>query len=154
MMLIGTSPKGAAGTNLRRPRLVPVLLDFVHRPLSTMFAAVPPGSALAHPLAQNLIGDVAMRSPFACIARNSTSQPCSPAKSLASRKSTRAFGSSASCIMISDISTWSRKTCNPATTRTARGCHPCLRYDLSPMCPGWTKCFLAERMGFEPMIRL
>jgi hypothetical protein len=27
-------------------------------------------------------------------------------------------------------STWSRKPCNPSTTRTARGCHPCLRYVL------------------------
>ena len=26
-------------------------------------------------------------------------------------------------------------------------CHPCLRYDLLPMCPGWTPCCLvaAER---------
>ena len=49
------------------------------------------------------------------------------ANNSASRKSTRAFGSQASCTMISDISTWSRKPCNPATTRPARGCHPCLR---------------------------
>ncbi len=40
---------------------------------------------------------------------------------------------------VSDISTWSRKPCNLSTTRSARGCHPCLRYDLSPMCPGWTR---------------
>ncbi len=26
----------------------------------------------------------------------------------------------------------------PSTTRSARGCHLCLRYDLSPMCPGRT----------------
>jgi hypothetical protein len=31
------------------------------------------------------------------------------------------------------------KPCNPSTTRSARGCHPCLRYDLLPMCPGWTE---------------
>ena len=31
------------------------------------------------------------------------------------------------------------KPCNPPTTRSARGCHPCLRYDLLPMCPGWTE---------------
>src|SRR3954471_2890921 len=36
------------------------------------------------------------------------------------------FGSSALCIMIWDTSTWSRKPCNPSTTRSARGCHPCL----------------------------
>ena len=38
--------------------------------------------------------------------------------------------------MIWDTSTWSRKPCNPSTTRLARGCHPCLRYDLLPMCSG------------------
>lgn len=32
----------------------------------------------------------------------------------------------------------SERTCNPSTTRSARGCHLCLRYDLLPMCPGWT----------------
>ena len=41
-------------------------------------------------------------------------------------------------VMIWDTSTWSRKPCNPSTTRSARGCHPCLRYVLLPMCPGWT----------------
>jgi hypothetical protein len=30
----------------------------------------------------------------------------------------------ASYNMIWDISTWSRKPCNPSTTRSARGCHP------------------------------
>src|SRR5947208_6735639 len=40
--------------------------------------------------------------------------------------------------------------CNPSTTRSARGCHPCLRYDLLPMCPGWTKEVLARPEGFEP----
>ena len=74
----------------------------------------------------------------ACIASGSTSQACWPVKSSASRKSTTAFGSPASCATISDTSTWSRKPCNLSTTRSARGCHPCLRYDLSPMCPGWT----------------
>jgi hypothetical protein len=59
------------------------------------------------------------------------------------RRPTRAFGSSASCTMISDISTWSRKPCNPSTTRSARGCHPCLRYVPLPMSPGWTMISLA-----------
>src|SRR5260370_41049480 len=27
---------------------------------------------------------------------------------------------------------------NPSTTRSARGCEPCLRYVLLPMCPGRT----------------
>ncbi len=39
----------------------------------------------------------------------------------------------ASCATISDASTWSRGP--PSTTRSARGCHPCLRYDPLPMCP-------------------
>jgi hypothetical protein len=30
-----------------------------------------------------------------------------------------------------------QKTMQPSTTRSARGCHPCLRYDLLPMSPGW-----------------
>jgi hypothetical protein len=63
---------------------------------------------------------------------------------LASRKSTTAFGSSASCTMISDTSTWSKKPCNPSTTRSARACHPCLRYRMLPMCPGRTKRDMAE----------
>ena len=28
--------------------------------------------------------------------------------------------------------------CNPSTTRLGRGCHPCLKYVLLPMCPVWT----------------
>ena len=43
------------------------------------------------------------------------------------KESTKAFGSSASCTTISDTSTWNKKPCNPSTTRSARGCHPCLR---------------------------
>ena len=31
-----------------------------------------------------------------------------------------------------------QKTFNPSTARSARGCHPCLRYNLSPICPGRT----------------
>jgi hypothetical protein len=31
-----------------------------------------------------------------------------------------------------------QNTLQPPTTRSARGCHPCLRYDLLPMCPGRT----------------
>ena len=37
-----------------------------------------------------------------------------------------------------DTSTWSRKPCNPSTTRLARGCHLCLGYDPLPMSPGRT----------------
>jgi len=63
----------------------------------------------------------------ASIARRSTSQPSWPARRSASRKSTTAFGSSASCAMISDISTSNRGHCKQSTTRSARGCHRCLR---------------------------
>jgi hypothetical protein len=69
---------------------------------------------------------------------------------LGSKESMKAFGSSASSTMILDTSTWSRKPCNPSTTRSARGCHPCLRYDLLPMSPGWTRFSLVSAEGLEP----
>ena len=47
------------------------------------------------------------------------------------------------------LSTWSRKPCNPSTTRSARGCHPCLRYDLLPMCPGRTDGFIGALGGIR-----
>jgi transposase len=74
----------------------------------------------------------------ACIARRSMSPPCSPVRSSESRKSMTAFGSSASCTMISAISTWSREPCRPSTIRSARDRHLCLRYKPSPMSPGRT----------------
>ena len=40
--------------------------------------------------------------------------------------------------MISDTSTCSRKNCNPSTTRSVRGCHPCLRYRSVTYVSGWT----------------
>lgn len=40
--------------------------------------------------------------------------------------------------------------CNPSTTRSARGCHPCLRYDLSPISPGRTLKSLERVKGIEP----
>ena len=60
------------------------------------------------------------------------------------------FGSSASSTMIWDISIWSREPCNPSTTRLGRGCHPCLRYVLLPMCPGRTNFLLVPQEGIEP----
>jgi hypothetical protein len=42
------------------------------------------------------------------------------------------------CTMIWDTSTRSRKPCNLSTTRSARGCHPCLRYVPLPMSSGRT----------------
>jgi hypothetical protein len=37
-----------------------------------------------------------------------------------------------------------------STTRSARGCHPCLRYNSLPMSPGRTKDKLIGVAGFEP----
>ena len=42
-----------------------------------------------------------------------------------------------------------QKTLQPLDNPLARGCHPCLRYDLSPMCPGWTTDWLAGVVGLE-----
>ena len=85
-----------------------------------------------------------------CIASGSTSQPPWQARNSASRKSTPAFGLQASCTMIPDPSTRSRKPCNLSTTRSARGCHSCPRYDLLPMSPGCTIEEVAEREGEGP----
>ena len=82
------------------------------------------------------------------VKRFPTPQVKNPNGNNAAKTRSMAFGSSPSCSMISDTSTWSRKPCNPSTTRSARGCHPCLRYDLLPMCPGWTICS-SPRIGFR-----
>ena len=37
-----------------------------------------------------------------------------------------------------------QKTLQPLDSRSARGCHPCLRYVLLPICPGRTPDQLAE----------
>jgi transposase InsO family protein len=94
--------------------------------------------------------DVVVTTSCACIARRSTSPSCWPARNSVSRRSTRAFGSSASCTTIWDTSTWNKGPCNPSTTRSARGCHPCLRYVLLPMSSGWTYRRMERRAGFEP----
>ncbi len=39
----------------------------------------------------------------------------------------------------------------PSTTRSARGCHPCLRYNLLPMSQERTMRKLAHPTGFEPV---
>ena len=70
--------------------------------------------------------------------KKSTSPPSWRAKPSESKRSMTAFGSSPSCTTIWDISTWNKGPCNPSTTRSARGCYPCLRYNLSPMSPGRT----------------
>src|SRR6266542_3766497 len=86
----------------------------------------------------------------ACTARRSTSRPSWQAKPSESKRSTTAFGSSASCTTIWDISTSNRGPCSPSTTPSARGCHPCLRYNLSPMSPGWTVCCWSGRWESNP----
>ena len=83
-------------------------------------------------------------------ARKSTSQRFSQAKPSASRKSTRVFGSSHFCTMISDISTWNKRPCNPSTIPSAQDCHPCLRYTVLPMSPVCTTEKLVGAAGFEP----
>jgi hypothetical protein len=83
-------------------------------------------------------------------ARRSTSRPCSPVRGSESKKWTTAFGSSASCTTIWDISTSSRESCKPSTTRSARGCHPCLRYKTLPISPGRTEITVVAGAGFEP----
>src|SRR2546430_2081420 len=43
-----------------------------------------------------------------------------------------------------------QKTLQPSTTRSARGCYPCLRYDLLPRSQGRTFDYLARPAGLEP----
>jgi hypothetical protein len=86
----------------------------------------------------------------ACTESASTSQPSWPVSASESRKSTTAFGSSSLCAMISASSIWSKKPCNPLDNHLGQGCHPCLRCETSPMCPGRTIRSLAGAGGFEP----
>ncbi len=43
-----------------------------------------------------------------------------------------------------------QRTLQTLDTRSARGCHPCFRNVLSPMCPGWTNVKLKRAKGLEP----
>ena len=43
------------------------------------------------------------------------------------------IGSSRLCTTISAISTWNKEPCKPSAIRSARDCHPCVRYALLPM---------------------
>src|SRR6266567_3419824 len=43
-----------------------------------------------------------------------------------------------------------QKTLQPLDNPSARGCHPCLRYDLLPMSPGWTKSDRTHMEELEP----
>src|SRR4029077_10141534 len=47
-----------------------------------------------------------------------------------------------------------RKPCNPSTTPSAQGCHPCLRYVPLPMSPVRTADSPVEGDGFEPSVPL
>jgi hypothetical protein len=71
----------------------------------------------AAPLARGLDGESALRA----IMANAMERP--------SRNATRTG-------TIGDVNRlWSKTPCNPSTTRSARGCHPCLRYVPLPMSP-------------------
>ena len=48
------------------------------------------------------------------------------------------IGPVSSCSMMWDISTWSKGLCKSSTTRSARGCYPCLRDNMVLMRQGWT----------------
>ena len=69
---------------------------------------------------------------------------------LDSKRSITAFGSSPSCTTISATSTWSRKPCNPSTTRSAPGCHHVLGTDRHPCLRAGQKGRLERAKGFEP----
>ena len=43
-----------------------------------------------------------------------------------------------------------QKTLQPLDNPSARGCHPCLRYDLLPMSPGWTQSDRTHMEELEP----
>src|ERR1700730_3490732 len=91
--------------------------------------------ALHHPPSTTATSSSPPAAASACIERKSTSRPCLPANASASRRSTTAFGSSASCATISDTSIWSREPCNPrqpvrpevVTHVLGTFCHPCVR---------------------------
>ena len=65
-------------------------------------------------------------------------------------RSTTVSGSSASCTTIWATSIWSKKPCNPSTTRSAPGCHPYLRNRSTPMCPVWTAGRWCPRRDSNP----
>src|SRR6185312_13693908 len=70
----------------------------------------------------------------------------------ASSKSTTAFGSQASWIMISDISTTRLAGSNPLQIPSDQKCYLCRRYKPLPMCPERTRKKLERAKGFEPSI--
>src|SRR5579883_2352814 len=73
-----------------------------------------------------------------------------PVRPSASRKSTTASGSSASCNTILATSIWRRKLCSPSTIPSGQKCHLCPRNNLLPMCPVRTIENVELAEGFEP----
>jgi hypothetical protein len=69
---------------------------------------------------------------------------------LVSKRSTKVFGSSASCDTILASSIWSKRPCDQQTTRSASGCNPFLRYVSLPTCPVRTGLKVVAGEGFEP----
>ena len=66
----------------------------------------------------------------ACTARRSTSPPCWPASARHQGSRRRHLARLLHALRSWDTSTWSRGPCSPSTTRSARGCYPCLTCDL------------------------
>src|SRR5215472_443533 len=52
--------------------------------------------------------------------------------------------------MIWVTSIWRLECSNRSKIRSAQKCHPCLRYVLLPMSPGWTLILMVGAEGFEP----
>ena len=71
--------------------------------------------------------------------RKSTSARSLPTKPSASKKFTTTSGWSALWIMIWDTSIWRRACWNRSKIRSAQKCYLCLRYVVSPRCPGRTE---------------
>ena len=61
-----------------------------------------------------------------------------PDKPSASKKCTTTSGWSALCIMIWDTSIWRLGCSNRSKIPSAQKCYLCLRYVVSPLCPGRT----------------
>src|SRR5579863_2998982 len=52
--------------------------------------------------------------------------------------------------MIWGTSIWRLECSNRSKIRSAQKCYLCLRYEVSPMCPGWTVRWLVGAVGIEP----
>ena len=70
--------------------------------------------------------------------KNPISARSLPGRPSASKKFTTIFGWSVLWIMIWGTSIWRLECSNRWKIPSAPKCYPCLRYIVSPMCPGWT----------------